>query len=70
MLDSQNEDICIQNRKDVQSLNSINFDRIWKQLINEAGSKATTIDRRFEIRKQLTDIRRLKRKMKEQGMCV
>ncbi|WP_169810184.1 hypothetical protein [Paenibacillus glacialis] len=45
------------------------MDTKWRQLINEAGLKATTTERRLQIRKQLTAIRRLKRKMKEQGMC-
>jgi hypothetical protein len=42
---------------------------MYRQLVKEAAGKDTELERRLEIKKQLTAIRRERRKLKQEGMC-
>ncbi|MGW8956776.1 hypothetical protein [Paenibacillus sp. NPDC055715] len=46
------------------------LDSMYRQLVKEAAGKDTELERRLEIRKQLSVIRRMKKKIKQEGMCM
>ncbi|MGW9530045.1 hypothetical protein ACWHAM_20235 [Paenibacillus terrae] len=44
------------------------LDSMYRRLVKETTGKAVALEKRIEIGKQLTVIRRVKRKLKQEGM--